>query len=209
MWMSTKPDPSEMLRQGDLLIGLALPRLIWPLAFARAPGDAETTKGQPVVLTAAKPVGHLVVSQCCTIENQSVIALAEVKSTHPLKDWELRAYEMAEPSHSDEDTKYVFTAHTLEPFEEFLLRQDGRVFVADLTTIQSYSGAIENFQRYRVRTMTPGGRRLLRIRLAYFWGRVEREDEDWFIQHELPAGETPIEVAEEEPVIEMPVAESE
>lgn len=206
MWMSPKPDPLETLRQGDLLIGLALPRLTWPLAFARPPG-VEATKGQPVILTAARPSGHLVVSQCCTIENQSVVALAEIKSSARLRDWELRAYEMAEPSHSDEEAKYVYNAHTLEPFEELLTREGGRVFIADLTTIQSYSGTVEEFQRHRAAAMTPSGRRLLRIRLAHFWGRVEREDEGWFARNGLPAGEKPIDSGNGKAAIEPPVRE--
>jgi hypothetical protein len=202
MWLSTCPEKSVTLRQGDFLYGLMLPRLIWPLAYARAP-ESTVAKNQAVLLYAAKPYGYLVVSQCCTVENQTVAAVAEVKSTKPLSELELRDYEREEPVYESEnaalaeealentDSGYVFNAHALAPFEGYLGRADGRLYVADFTTIQTYSGSIEDFQEARVAAMTPVGRRLLRIRLALFWGRVEDEDRQWLTEHDIPVRETP------------------
>jgi hypothetical protein len=188
MWMPNAPDSSAALRQGDLLTGLMLPRLAWPLSYARPP-EAAVAGNQTVLLSATRPSAYLVVSQCCTIENQTVAALAVVRSTRSLSAAELREYELEEPS-GDPDLNYVFNLHALMPFQGHLLRQDGRIYVADLTSTQSYSGAISDFQKARVAAMSPAGRRLLRIRLALFWGRVEREDEQWFEENGLPAGQS-------------------
>ncbi|HUY47393.1 MAG TPA: hypothetical protein VMV92_16950 [Streptosporangiaceae bacterium] len=140
-----------------------------------------------IVLPGSKAQTYLVVSQCCTIENQIVAALAPVRSTRSLNAEQLSEYEREEPS-VDPDVRYVYNAHALVPFSGYLTRTDGRIFVADLTSIQSYSGTISDFQESRVAMMTPAGRRLLRIRLALFWGRVEQEDELWFEERGLPSG---------------------
>lgn len=203
MWLPTCPEKSAPLRQGDFLYGLVLPRLTWPLSYARPP-ESTIQKNQMVLLPAAKPYGYLVVSQCCTIENQTVAALAEVRSTKGLSGSELRDYEREEPVYelddaapADEDlfedtgSGYVFNAHALAPFEGYFPRVGGRIHVADFVTIQTYSGDIRDFQEARVTAMSPAGRRLLRIRLALFWGRAEAEDEQWLIQHDVPVGMTP------------------
>jgi len=118
-----------------------------------------------------------------------VAALAVVRSTPPLTPEQLSEYEREEPS-SDPESSYVYNVHALSSFKEHLQREKGRIFIADLASIQSYSGVIADFQRPRVAAMTPAGRRLLRIRLSYFWGRPEGEDELWFEEHGLPAGES-------------------
>jgi len=201
MWLSTCPEKSIGLRQGDFLHGLVLTRLVWPLSFARQ-AEVVISKGQTVLLPAVQPYGYLVVSQCCTIENQFVAALAEVKRTQRLSPHELEAYEREEPSVVSErdvdekslpytDSGYVFNAHALMPYGEYLPRIDGRTYVADLTTIQTYSGRIEDFQEARVAAMTPIGRRTLRIRLALFWGRAEAGDEEFLTQQGISVGMTP------------------
>lgn len=202
MWLPTCPEKSAALRQGDFLCGLVLPRLTWPLSYARPP-ESTIDKNQMVLLPAAKPYGYLVVSQCCTIENQTVAALAEVRSTKPLSESELRGFEREQPVYEredstpadagvleDTDSGYVFNAHALAPFGDYLRRNGGRIYVADFITIQTYSGDIADFQEARVAAMSPVGRRLLRVRLALFWGRAEDEDEKWLIEHDVPVGET-------------------
>lgn len=200
MWLPACPEKSAGLRQGDFLSGLMLPRLIWPLYYARPP-EGPIARNQTVVLSASQPYGYLVVSQCCTIENQAVAALAEVKSSKPLSAEELDDYEREEPVYSAEDDEingegtanprsgYVFNAHALAPFGQYLERVGGRIYIADLTTIQTYAGNISDFQEARVAAMSPVGRRSLRIRLALFWGRAEAEDEQWLIEHGIPVGE--------------------
>lgn len=213
MWLPTCPEKSAPLRQGDFLYGLVLPKLKWPLSYARPP-ESTIEKNQMVLLSAAKPYGYLVVSQCCTIENQTVAALAEVRGTKPLSESELRDYEREEPVYEpedatpanegvleDTDSGYVFNAHALAPFDEYLPRNGGRIYIADFITIQTYSGNIGDFQAARVAAMSPIGRRLLRIRLALFWGRAEAEDEQWLIEHGVPAGETPPVPAGETPPV--------
>lgn len=209
MWLPVCPEKSAGLRQGDFLYGLVLPRLVWPLSYARPP-EGAIAKNQTVLLSATQPYGYLVVSQCCTIENQTVAALAEVKSTKPLSDQELSDYEREEPIYEPENeaqtdeavpenlnSGYVFNAHALAPFGQYLMRTGRRVYIADFTTIQTYSGTIKDFQEARVAAMDPIGRRSLRIRLALFWGRVEDEDEQWLTERGIPVGaRPPIEVME-------------
>lgn len=206
MWLTMCPEKTAGLRQGDFLHGLVLTRLVWPLSFARQP-EAVISKGQTVLLPTVQPYGYLVVSQCCTIENQVVAALAEVKRTPRLSVRELEDYEREEPlvvpegaggdTLANTDFGYVFNAHVLAPFGEYLPRVDGRAYMADLSTIQTYSGRIQDFQESRVAAMTPVGRRALRIRLSLFWGRVEAEDENFLAEHGIPAGLTPPVVAAE------------
>jgi hypothetical protein len=133
-----------------------------------------------------------------------VAALAEVKSTKPLSESQLRDYEREQPIYEPDDeapanegmpehadSGYVFNAHALTPFAGYLSGTGNRIYIADFTTIQTYSGSIGDFQAARVAGMSPVGRRLLRIRLALFWGRAEDEDRKWLIEHDVPVGETP------------------
>jgi hypothetical protein len=188
MWLDKCPDESEELRQGDLLVGLFLPKLAWPVTYARA-ADEPVGPGQPVVLPSTKVTAHIVVSQCCAIESHRVTALAVVRSTKRLSASELEGYEREEPS---EGLAYTFNQHALAPFDGHLGRVDGRISVADFGSIQTYSGAIEQLQAYRVAGMTPAGRRVLRIRLAAYWGRPEAEDAKALASEGIPPGSIPL-----------------
>lgn len=186
MWMPDAPENSAALRQGDLLVDLALPSLKWPLAYARAP-KADMAPDQPIVLPAGRMLTYLVVSQCCTIENKSVAALARVRNTRPLSDSELCDLEREVPT-DDPEIAYAYTEHALKPVGKHLHRTQDKVWVADFTSIQTYSGSIADFQSSRVAAMSPEGRRALRIRLGAFWARAEAEDKGILEQHGLSAG---------------------
>ena len=173
------PDPPEhaaALRQGDLLVDLALPSLKWPLAYARAP-KADMAADQLIVLPpSGKLLTYLVVSQCCTIENKSVAALARVRNTQPLTESQVLDFEREIPT-DDPEEGYAYTEHALKPVGEHLKRTQSKIWVADFTSIQSYSGSIADFRSSRVAAMSPEGRAALRIRLGAFWARAEAEDE--------------------------------
>ena len=202
MWLPTCPEKSAALRQGDFLCGLVLPRLTWPLSYARPP-ESTIDKNQMVLLPAAKPYGYLVVSQCCTIENQTVAALAEVRSTKPLSESELRGFEREQPVYEredstpadagvleDTDSGYVFNAHALAPFGDYLRRNGGRIYVADFITIQTYSGRHSRFSRSPCGRDESGWPTFASCPTRALWGRAEDEDEKWLIEHDVPVGET-------------------
>jgi hypothetical protein len=186
MWLDSCPASTELLRQGDLLDGLILPRLSLPLPFARA-SEEKVSESHPIVLRAHRLSYYLAVSQCCTIESQRVVALAEVHSTQPLDADSTRSFELEEPF-DDPELKYPFNFHPLDQVGEHLQRNNRRIYVADFTNIQTYRGEISILQAARVAAMTPEGRRLLRIRLSYFWSRPEGEDELWLTTKGLPVG---------------------
>jgi hypothetical protein len=122
------------------------------------------------------------------IVNQKSFALAPIRSTPQLTESQRLTYAEADPSAITEDQKYVVNAHYLEPIPKILEAQGDRSKIADLTQIISYTGDDTELRTGRVARMSPAGRRLLRMRLAEFWGRVEAEDLAWFEKNGLPPG---------------------
>lgn len=186
MWTPDLPQPAAPLRQGDLLADLALPKLTWPLSYARPPGQ-DASGNQTVLVSSGKLMIHLVVSQCCTIENKAVTALARVRTTAPLTADQISELEQEVPS-DDPEVSYAFSEHALQPVGKYLERKDGKVWVADFASIQTYSGSIADFQASRVAAMSPEGRAALRVRLAAFWGRAEAGDEQHLKERGMSAG---------------------
>jgi hypothetical protein len=187
MWQAEAPEESEELRQGDLLKALVLPKPKLPLSFIITPGN-EPRQGDRVVIETVQK-DFLVVSQCCTIENSSFVALAPISSTRPLTEEQRRAYEALEPPiapQNREDAQgtdpvgYVFNGHRLDPIPGILEAGKDQFKIADLTQIMSFGGDRQVLKRHRVARMNPLGRKALRIRLSYFWGRAEAEDLKWF-----------------------------
>ncbi len=194
MWLPECPDKTATLRQGDLLSGLMLPRLTPPFNYAR-PRGRDASGADTVLLVQQKHVDFLVVSQCCTIENQGAVALAPVTTTPPLTTEQTAAYLQREPG-SSPDVGYARNHHVLDPYGDKLVPVGKRLHIADLTQIQTYickkaQETLVEMQAARLATMTPAGRRLLRIRLMTFWGQVESEDNDWFLQNGLPPSFAP------------------
>jgi hypothetical protein len=186
MWTPDPPGPTAALRQGDLLVNLALPKLTWPLSYARPPGQ-DASADQTILVPSGKMQTHLVVSQCCTIENKAVAALARVRTTKPLTADQIRDLERELPS-DDPEVGYAFAEHALKPTGEHLERKDGKVWIADFASIQTYSGSIADFQASRVAAMSPEGRRALRVRLGAFWARAEAEDEQHLEERGMSVG---------------------
>ena len=188
MWLADTPDESDGIRQGDVVAGLVLPKHRLPMTYARGPGT-EVAPGQQVILpTPSRDRLHLVVSQCCTIENGDFVSLVPIVSTAPLSEDERLPYLADEPPVTDGVGGYVFDAFYLHPLPGVIDHPSGRLLVADLVDVQSYAGSREMLIRGRVARMTPSGRRLLRIKLAYLWGRPEGDDVSWFEERGLSAG---------------------
>jgi len=186
MWSSELPDEADELRQGDLLHDLLLPKLQLPFNFLRAAGRSTPQAGDPIQVSSLGR-DYLVVTPCCTIANTKFVALAPVRSTPPLKPDEFAAYEAEEPSGGDE-SEFAYGSFHLAPLAGIVEHPPNRLRVADLPNVQSFEGDRTDFRRARVAAMSPEGRRLLRLKLSYFWGRVEAEDLAWFEENGLPAG---------------------
>jgi len=140
-----------------------------------------------MILLPAKRRDFLVVSQCCTIENHRVAALAPIKWISRLTDEDRAAYKQADFSVIGDD-KYVFNAHILDPIQGVMEEQGGKAKVADLTKIVTYTGDDSELRARRAARMSTDGRRLLRMRLSGFWSRVEADDLAWFEEQKLPPG---------------------
>lgn len=190
MWTDEEIPEDRELRQGDLISGAVLPKLSLPLRFAHVPGtDIERA---PILLDGQRQ-NFVVISQCCNIENSRSVALAPVRLTQPLPEGPLRAALLADEPPPEEDVTeeslYVFDQFRLDPVPGYLgARTDNKFWVIDLNQAASYSGDREELRRLRVRRMTPAGRRLLRIKLLYFWARPEEEDVAWLTERGVPAG---------------------
>lgn len=191
MWLDDIPDPSEKLRQGDLIVGSLLPQLKLPMSYARFPGK-EPSQENSILLPVFKAREYLVVSQCCTIENYNVAALAPIEATGKLPDDRIAAHKALEPGSG---VGYVIAAHYVPPVRDHLNYNGPGVMVANFRRIQTFSGDLQSLQDSRVAMMTPEGRRILRIRLGLFWSRPEAEDQKWFDQEGLPSGLAPVAVA--------------
>ncbi len=172
MWQPSGEQAGDV-RQGDLLIGVVLPRLEFPLPTARAP-DAPPREGDSaVVRTTIKPC--IVVSQCCEIENGRTIAVAPVKSTPPLGHDETSVYEAIEPT--AEVGGYAYDGFRLESIPGVLDPLDrNRLHVASLSEIVSIRCSPTALMELRAAEMDVEARRALRIKLGFFFGRAERED---------------------------------
>jgi hypothetical protein len=179
MWEETAPNVVDDLRQGDLLAKMFLPRTRLPLSIARPPG-VEPSENQHALIQLGRPRYFLVVSQCCTVENDKVAAIAPIKSTAVLHEDVYDAHFSSTPPQSDEQPGYVFAAHAIEPF--LALHPPpvfgSRLLVADFLEIHTYSGNLTVFQEQRIARMTPVARRDLRSRLMAFWGRAEDGDKE-------------------------------
>lgn len=181
MWSQASFDGTRDFRQGDLLQGLVLPRLKTPLTYGIIGGTAATGGETVLIGSDPRPRNYVVMSQCCTIENSRVLAVAPVVSTKTLGQVELEQYRASIPDASG----YVVGAQWLQDLPPFLVARTGALQVADFTQIQTYNGDLDSFLPSRVARMTPQAREELRIRLMRFWGRAEAGDLE-----ELQGGQT-------------------
>ncbi len=189
MWESELPPEDALLRQGDLLKDVLLPRLKLPVEVAHAegtaPSDGAITTSQGYVKD------FLVVSQCCEIENGRFVAVALVRSTGRLNEQLRLALLADEPPRDDEEGGYVFDQFRLDPLAGLVEGTSDQFTVADLGQIVSFGGERQVLQRYRGARMTPEGRRKLRIKLGFYFSRVEDEDGRYLIDHGIPVGARP------------------
>lgn len=192
MWQTAEVPKDDPLRQGDLLLYVPFPALGVPL---------QTTKG-----TAARPEDVqaiirvrertlLVVSHCCETSNQ-YLAVAPVVPKRPGGEREERALLAEEPPESanggDGEYGYDLARFRLEPIDGVLPTLPApSQQVAELTRIISFTGGCASLTNMRAARLSPEGRRILRIKLALFWGRPEKEDAAYLEANGIPLGQRP------------------
>jgi hypothetical protein len=180
MWADVALDANEELRQGDLTQGFVFPRLKLPFLAVQplsGPGKETPQEEAPQLVVESKRGLHLVVSQCCTIENRRIVALAPVTWTPPLLP-RLREALLADdpPEEGDDEGAYATDMFMLEPVAGVIEARENQFSVVDLNQIASFSGFYQVLRGLRVARMTPQARLRLRTKLAYYWSRAEKSD---------------------------------
>lgn len=192
MWHDGAPHPEDELRQGDLLENVLLPKLKRPFRVAHVPG-ADPQGSDPMLISGSKRQ-VLVVSQCCDIAEDRYVAVAPIRQTGRLNDRLRRALLADVPPDPEElaagdAVGYVFDQFRLAPLDG-VIDDDGELFkVADFGMMQTLTGEVDDLREHRSAAMTPAGRRLLRIKLSYFWSRPEASDAEELAAQGLPPGE--------------------
>jgi hypothetical protein len=188
MWEVDAPPPEEALRQGDLLKAVLLPKLRLPLAVVHVPGVDINKSASVQAMGSVRD--FLVVSQCCQIENKVTVAVAPIQSTRPLDDVLRESLDADEPPVEEEEGHFAFDMLRLLPLDGVVDEGVGRYTIADLGQIISLEGEVQQLQNYRQARMSPEGRRLVRIKLMYFFGRAEEEDVAYLNARGIPVGPT-------------------
>jgi hypothetical protein len=184
MWQVKAPQADEDLRQGDLIDEFLAPELKLPLVYGTQPGETAVP-GSPILLKAQKIVRYLLVTPCCTISNYGSFALAPLSKTRYGNDAERsRLMEADETIVND----YLFRQHGLDPIDGLLVEDRNLLNVADLTRIVTYTGDSLFLRERRRASMSPEGRRLLRMRLGSFWSRPEESDAKYLKAAGIPVG---------------------
>lgn len=170
---------SDEIRQGDLLKAVFVPKLKVPFPVLHEPGSVPGDSSPAQFPVAQRTV--LVVSQCCTIENGSRIAVAPVRSTPPISsDEERQQYQAVTEASLPSGRNFVFNLHLLDEVDGVLTAGSGRGLAAALDETQTFEAQPGYLNDFVVARMTPHGRRDLRRRLALFWARTEQSDYDYF-----------------------------
>lgn len=172
MWEENLPPLEDDLRQGDLLVRVPFVRL-----DSRFEPDQQGNAALRVKLKTA-----IVVTQCCTVEQQHVVSISPVASTRRMAE-EDRMYqalltEEPPPPETVNDVPYVNNLFRLDPFQDHIRAETGRLKVAELSNVQTFTGDTGWLRAARVARMTPRARQLLRFKLNVLWGRVEPTDAD-------------------------------
>ena len=186
MWLETRPDPEDPLRQGDFLSNVSLPSLKLPIPFYRV-GQQEQMAAPAVVVDA------LVVSQCCDNTQHDYAAVVPVKRLGNLKPHQVEALLNPEPvSDGTTLTGYSLDYFHVEPLVDVIADPgDGKFLVAHLRRIAAFEGDCRPLLEHRVARMTVPARRLLRIKLGLFWSRAEEDDVVELRSNGLPPGLSP------------------
>ena len=159
-----------LLRQGDLIVGVAYPIIEHPYRFVGAEGG-QIARGDDLVIRAGVR-DLLVTSQCCEIENTDWISLAPILNVNIKNPEALAPYLRDEPRSGE---PYVYSAMKLD-INGHLVAKDRKIYVADFSQIFSVKTAEPSLRTKRIARMTPEGRLTLRTKLGHYWSRAEESD---------------------------------
>lgn len=170
MWEQAKPDRTDLLRQGDLIVGVPFPKRGTVLLLGTGLSGSVRPNRKAVVL-----------DQCCTVENRLTVLLGLVGSTAPLAEGHqfLRALRSDDASAG---SVYAYYEHLLSPHQALPTKTDSHPIIMLLERLslafKELSGMRE-LQDQRVARMTPLGRAQLRAKLAAHFANPEAEDGRW------------------------------
>lgn len=165
MWQDDVPEPTEALRQGDLLDSV-------PFSVLRAEPDVKETWSQ--VKWRVYPA--IVISQCCTTQQRSIAELAAVVRTAalPADHGMVRGLLSGWPATAGE---LFFDGMLLSPVGSVVPEiAGGRYPHVAFRTRVTFTDDLEWLQQKRVARMTPEARRNLRLRLGAWYSRTEDDD---------------------------------
>jgi hypothetical protein len=181
------PDRERPLSQGDLLRDVYFPNVRLPLTVVTQVGAGlgETA----VIQLEARIRPALVVTQDCIIDKPQTrqIALAPIVATRPQDERELTALRAEFPPRNGVEGHYVYDLFMVLPFEDAVPGIAGHERVADLKQVAPIAPK-DDLQDLRVARMRPESKRLLRIKLAAFFGRASDEDVSELAELGLPPG---------------------
>ncbi len=185
MWqVETSTTP---FRQGDVLEDFPFPSMDASQPIKSGPNHGD---GQYIAL-GIKRLNVLVVSQCCEAEPHLSLALAPIKRSYPIDQERLPGWRAVDPS---ANAGYVFDQFVLEPLtgvipDDEQTKRGLKLTVADLARLVTLEVKNVNVNQYSILArMSPWGRRCLRVNLALFFGRAEKEDAASLLAAGLPVG---------------------
>ena len=186
MWAA---NPEDGLRQGDLLGEVPFPTLkIEPAVISRLAGQPATE-----AVVTIKYEKALVVSQCCSLEKGRTVLVAPVAGVRPRNAAGTQSLKIDDPTPDaagdlPDGVGYVYERHRLDLLPGYLDELDDRLWVANFERIIPLREDYSSVEEIRLASMTPEGRRTLRIRLGFFWGRAEEGDAETLTSRGLPVG---------------------
>ena len=183
MWSDSLPDEDDPLRQGDLLVGVTLPKL-------RPPIPQFSLYRQEATTVPASTSDAIVISQCCDNDQNDYVAVAPIGRLGNLKEHHVRALLNPEPVWKGTSlAEYVLEHFHIEPLTGTLDDPGrGRHLVAKLHQSATFSGDCTPLLKNRRARMNVEARRLLRIKLGLLWSRPEEGDVEELRQLGLPPG---------------------
>ncbi len=183
MWSVSLPDDDDPLRQGDLLVGVTLPKLRPPIPFF-------SVYQQEVTTVPASTSNAIVISQCCDNVQNDYVAVAPIGLLGNLRDHHIQALLNPEPVWKGTSfSEYVLEHFRIEPISGILDDPgSSRYLVAKLHHSATFSGDCTPLLGSRRARMNVEARRLLRIKLGLLWSRAEAGDIEELKQLDLPPG---------------------
>jgi hypothetical protein len=165
VWEPGVPEPTELLRQGDLISGV-------PFPIFKVEPEIKDTWSQ----VKWKTYPGVVVSQCCTTQQRKVAEVAAVVRTAPLAVDHGMVVGLTSGWPAEAGAVF-YDGMLLEQVGEVVPPvEGGRYPHAAFRTRVTFTDDLEWIQQRRVARMTAVARRNLRLRLGAWYARTEEQD---------------------------------